>query len=483
MNGKPVSQLSRTQRASRWTLLALVLWVLCAAPADAADWRKGKWFISWDNTLTYGVSYRTDDPDERIIGLANGGSAFSVNGDDGNLNYDTGIWSNAFQLTTELEIDYNNFGMFFRGWGFYDYESEKGDRARTELSEAALDRVGSRFELRDAYAWYRFRIGQQPAEVRAGQQVINWGESTFIQGGLNVINPVDVAVLRTPGADLRNALLPLGVVWGSFSLTTNTTLEAFYEYEWDEIEIDPPGSYFSTNDFAGDGGQYVYLGFGSSPDIPPFPDPSAPLRPFLAVPRAQDQTPDDGGQYGLSLRWLVPNLGDTEFGFYFMNYNSRLPTINGRTGTVAGATTAGTIIGATPGIVTATLTWLASNPGDIPGAVQAGTVAGVTAGAPQGASTAISATKTSSCTASATTRRSGPRAWPCRVSSRTGKTPRCRSTTSSSCSRRSSRSIPRLRPVPARARSRPSPEWTTARCSRPRSPASSSRTPPSSRRR
>jgi hypothetical protein len=403
MNGKPVSQRSRWRRGSSWTLLGLFLAALCVTPARSADWRKGKWFISFDNTVTYGVSYRLDDPDERIIGLVNGGSAFSVNGDDGNLNYDTGIFSNALQLTSELEVDHKNFGAFFRGWGFYDYENKKGDRARTPLSEAALDRVGSRYELRDAYAWYKFRIGQQPAEIRAGQQVISWGESTFIQGGINIINPVDVTALRTPGAELRNGLLPVGTVWGSFSLSTNTTLELFYEYEWEEIEIDPPGSYFSTNDFAGDGGELVYLGFGSSPDIPPYPDPSDPSRPFLAVPRESDVTADDGGQYGVALRWFVPALGQTEFGFYYIDYNSRLPTINGRTGTVAGLTTFGTIVTTAPAIVVATQTWLLMNPGDIPGAIQAGTVAGVTAGAPQGASTAIAATSATGGDMSSTT--------------------------------------------------------------------------------
>ncbi len=385
-------QLSRRRRYPGLVLLGLLVWGLCATPAYSADWRKDQWFISWDNTLTYGLSYRTGDQDPAIIGLTNGGTAFSVNGDNGNLNYDKGIWSNIFQLTSELEVKYKNFGMFFRGWGFYDFENENQDRARTPLSESALDRVGKRVELRDAYAWLRFRIGQKPAEVRAGRQVVNWGESTFIQGGTNIINPVDVTALRTPGAELRNALLPVGLLWGSFSLSNNTTLEAFYEYEWEEIILDPSGSYFSTSDFVGAGGDMVFLAFGSSPDVPPWPDPSDPNRPFLAVPRGPDIDAGDGGQYGVAFRWLVPALGDTEFGFYFVNYHSRLPTINGRTGTAAGLLTAGTIGAAATPIVGATLNWLGMFPGDIPGAIAAGTAAGVMAGAPQGASTAIAGT-------------------------------------------------------------------------------------------
>ena len=77
MDGMSVSQLSRWRRVSSWTFLCLFLGVFCATPVPAADWRKNKWFISWDNRFTIGTSYRLDDPDPRIIGLANGGTAFS----------------------------------------------------------------------------------------------------------------------------------------------------------------------------------------------------------------------------------------------------------------------------------------------------------------------------------------------------------------------------------------------------------------------
>jgi hypothetical protein len=57
----------------------------------------------------------------------------------------------------------------------------------------------------------------------------------------------------------------------------------------------------------------------------------------MSVPRGETIKPDDGGQYGLALRLFVPSWGGTEFGFYYLNYHSRLPTINGVTGTIAGA--------------------------------------------------------------------------------------------------------------------------------------------------
>ncbi len=135
------------------------------------------------------------------------------------------------------------------------------------------------------------------------------------------------------------------MVWASVDLSQNLSIEGFYEYEWEPIVIDPPGTYFSTNDFAGLGGETVYLAFASFPDTgdrPWFIPPSQTVDyPFMGVPRGETQNAEDDGQFGLALRWFLPSLGGTEFGFYYVNYHSRLPTINGVTGTIPGAIAAG----------------------------------------------------------------------------------------------------------------------------------------------
>ena len=223
-----------------------------------------KW--SWGNQITYGIGFRLRDPDQRLIGKVAGGSAFSVNGDDGNQNYNTGVFTNAVKISSEFQFSYKNFGGFVRGFAFYDIENENGDRARTPLSDAAKDRVGSRAEIRDAFAYLRFSLGPQPGEIRAGWQVINWGESTFIQGGINAINPFDVSVLRVPGSELRDALLPVGAVKFSIKPSSSTSIEGFYQYTWEDLKVDPVGSYFSTTDLAGAGATKVMLGFGAAPD-------------------------------------------------------------------------------------------------------------------------------------------------------------------------------------------------------------------------
>lgn len=335
MSRKPESRMVLTRNSALITLAAALVLLSFAPPGEAADLSRAGYKLKVDSTLSWGARTRVEDRDESLIGLPSGGTAFSVNGDDGNLNFGTGLVSNNLRATVDVDFAYKNFGAFVRGRGFYDYEIEEGDRDRTPLHPDAMDWVGSRAELLDAFLWAKWGGGQ----VRAGRQVLNWGESTFTQGGLSSINPIDVATIRVPGAELREAYRPSGMVWGSVDLTSSLSAEAFYQYDWEETVIDPAGTYFSTSDFAGLGGEYVFLAFASFPDTgetPWFVTPAV-SRPFMGVPHGTDREPEDGGQYGAALRWFVDSLAGTEFGFYYVNYHSRLPVVNALTGTLQGA--------------------------------------------------------------------------------------------------------------------------------------------------
>lgn len=303
---------------------------------QAIDFDYGELFGSLDTTVSYGQNYRVQSRDSDLIGIANGGNAFSVNGDDGNLNYDTGLISSTLKFTTELELNYRNFGAFIRGTGFRDFLNDDSRHTeRTPLDKEAIELVGEDLKLLDAYVWAGFDIGSIPVDIRLGEQVISWGESTFIQNSINTINPVDVSKLRVPGAELKEALVPVGIVSVAAGLTDTISAEVFYQYDYERVLIDPPGSYFSTNDFVGNYGQCAVLGFGFVPDRPliGIGDATTTTCDFvgtsaLAAPRVPDDRPEEGGQYGASLHWYSEALNDTEFGFYYINYHSRLPVIN-----------------------------------------------------------------------------------------------------------------------------------------------------------
>ena len=309
------------------TLLSIAITTLNTSSTHAFTFSNGELEGSLDTTISYGARWRLQDRDNAIIGIANGGTAYSVNGDDGNLNYDKGLVSNVIKITPEMVLRFRNYGAFVRGTYFYDFEVMGNDTARTPLSDAAKGEVGEKAELLDAYVWGSWNPGEKPLDVRIGNQVVNWGESTFIQGGMNSINPVNVNSLRVPGAELREALKPVPRLWANFGATDKVSVEGFYQTHWEETIIDPVGSYFSSSDLAGKGAEKVVLGFGSAPDNPAFPT--------TAVPRGDTREAKDGGEYGISMNYLTNS--DTEFGFYFVNYHSRLPIISAQTGSVAGA--------------------------------------------------------------------------------------------------------------------------------------------------
>ena len=331
----------RFSSSSQYSFIVYLIGIVLVCPAYAADFSYGDLYGSFDTTVSYGQSYRVQSRASELIGIANGGTGFSVNGDDGNLNYDTGLISTTLKFTSELDLRYKNFGAFVRGTGFRDFQNDDpNDTVRTPLSDQAIDLVGKDLKLLDAYVWSNFNLGTMPFSIRLGEQVLSWGESTFIQNGINTINPVDVSKLRVPGAELKEALVPVGIVSASAGLTDEFNLEGFYQYDYERVLIDPPGSYFSTNDFVGNGGNCAVLGFGLAPDYPLLPlgitSSACDLGLPFAAPRAPDDRPEEGGQYGVALRWFSSILNNTEFGFYFINYHSRLPVINAFQATIAG---------------------------------------------------------------------------------------------------------------------------------------------------
>jgi Protein of unknown function (DUF1302) len=326
--------------------LAPVLLVVLAAsaatqPARAIELRSDDAGIAGnlDTTVTVGASLRVQDRDDDLIGVANGGRANSINVDDGNLNFDKGdLTSLAAKVTHELDLNWRNFGFFGRLFYFYDAAIMDLEPERTEFTSEAKDAAGRDIELLDAYGTGDFMVASRPLSVRFGNQVINWGESTFIQNGINIINPVDVTKLRVAGAELRDALEPVLALDASLGLTETLSLEGFWQFEEKTTEIEPAGTFFSTNDFASPGGQRVFLGFGQPPitDNPPLPPGSDPLRIGTSIPRSSDNEAKDAGQFGLALRYFAQQLNDTEFGLYYIRHHSRLPIISARTGTLAG---------------------------------------------------------------------------------------------------------------------------------------------------
>ena len=178
--------------------------------------------------------------------------------------------------------------------------------------------AGGDIDILDAFVYGDFTLADQPVTVRLGRQVVNWGESMFISGGINSYMPVDVQALRTPGSEIKEALLPEGSAFASIGLPANFSVEGFYTFDYERTRLDACGTFFSTTDAACEGGAYVLSTSAYGTD-----DPDTAT---AVVRRIADDEAKDQGQFGIALRnyasWLN---GGTELGVYFVNYHSKLP--------------------------------------------------------------------------------------------------------------------------------------------------------------
>lgn len=326
--------------------------------AQAFQVRSGDWTTSLDTTVSYGVSYRMEGQDDKLIARANGGSGSNsglINSDDGNLNFRNGdLFSEMVKVVSEMDLRYQErHGVFIRGRAFYDFELEDDSRRHREISDGGLDEAGSSIDLLDAFVYGSWTVGERDLNARLGRQVINWGEGLFYQNGIGATNPVDINALRAPGSEVKEAYMPTFMVYGSYELRDNLTLEGYWQpgKAWEASKIDPCGTYFSTLDPLGEDCEYLSaaplqeqitgrvgeaLAFDSPAAAQAWANSLAPglvnnlLRGYIPttfIPRGQDIDGDDSAQYGLALRWYVPELNDTELGFYYLRYNMQVPMI------------------------------------------------------------------------------------------------------------------------------------------------------------
>ncbi len=332
-------------------LFVLILAFISATPKSVNaidfDLLSGRVTGRLDTTVSAGLAWRVSERDLSIIGTTNGGTGHSLNGDDGNLNYDKGdIFSENFKVLHEITFDYEDYFMFVRGFYFMDFAVQEGDvlmPGRPALNGTAERFAGRNAVLLDAYVRKDFGSLDNPLTLTLGSQVINWGESTFIQNGINTVNPVDLGKLRAAGSEIKEALVPIPALKFDYDLSDTLSLQGFYQLGWRPTRLEPIGTFFSVTDIASQGGNYVLLGFGVDDQIvdTPVPGPigsnpgyNAPVG--VRVQRTGDRTPGDMGQYGISARWFAEDLGGTEFGIYYTHLHSRLPIISAITGTAAG---------------------------------------------------------------------------------------------------------------------------------------------------
>lgn len=336
------------------------------------------------NCVAFGTFCQEVDGKENFDG--------SINTDDGRMNFDNGdMFSAVTKMTSDVFFSTNSgWSALFRVNAFYDAVLDDDESFERDTNGFGYRDAVADLQMLDAYVSLDTDIGNLPATIRVGRQVINWGESTFFLGGNSVFSPIDVGALRRPGAEIKEALLPVEAVYGSVALTENLSLEAYYG-GWEEFRLDAGGTFNSNGDFVDGGGangDRIFSGGSARSGSRIVCNPSeltaagmaasaefavAILNQGVVDPNANvtnaagDGCGDKGhsdalashavgaSEYnrknsndyaystlidrdegeeslGLALRYYAENLNSTEFGLYYQKYDSRIPYFNVQTG-------------------------------------------------------------------------------------------------------------------------------------------------------
>ncbi len=353
MTIRPKSQqnlLCKPERLSGLSLgIAAALMSLAGASQAAEINLENGWSGSLNTTISVGTSIRAQSQDSGLYSAGSGVAAGKTvtgtggsNTDSGNLNYDKGdAFSTLLKVSSDLSLSKGDAGIFARVKAWYDYALKDQNvnvgnhandwTANSKLSDSGFDNLQkfSGIALLDAYVYNSYEVDGKPLQVRLGNQVINWGESLFIQG-INVVNPIDLSALRKPGAEIKDAFLPVPSVSANLSLGEGRSLEAFYQFETSPSNIDSCGTYFGVVET-----QLTTSAGKPCSEILTTTSTSAGNRlsalggAFLPMGPGVD---GDKGQFGVALRLPSDSL-DADIGIYAAQITSRIPYIVGYTGT------------------------------------------------------------------------------------------------------------------------------------------------------
>lgn len=271
---------------------------------------------SFDSTISMGMGIRAQSPDCGLVvrgatgsGAPSGCTTIAGVGDQGNINYAKGdafttYLKGTHELLVKLPDDWKFMGRVswlkdFSASNTTGYVSAAtGPNGYTaSLSDEARDDLKFKARVLDLWVSKEFSIGEQRARVRVGNQVISWGESLFLPGGINQTNAMDIMRLSQPGTQLKEVFLPAPIVSFATGLGNGVNVEAYVQGKWNDNYFPPTGSYWS---------QLNGLGKGDA---------------AYGIPKRNAK---NSGQYGAAVRWQ-PADTQLNLGFYAMAYHDKAP--------------------------------------------------------------------------------------------------------------------------------------------------------------
>ena len=264
--------------------------------------------FDWRLNMSYGLGVRLENPSP-------------VLNTDGNNNFKKGaLTANRLGAVWESKLSKGDSGFVLNASTFYDdvYHGSNDNSSRfistpgpvNEFNSAAKRYGGGYSRLLDTYAYTSFNLGESRATVRLGKQVVNWGESNLFANIASAQGPSDAAKAASPGAEVKEILLPEDQISASLEVNSKLSLLAHYQFGFHETLLPAPGMYTSTSNALGPGASCLGVYMGAN---------------CAGLKRGNDIRPSSTGQWGVGGRYRVTD--ETEVGLYYLNYNDRTPSL------------------------------------------------------------------------------------------------------------------------------------------------------------
>jgi hypothetical protein len=272
--------------------------------------------INLETTISYTGALRVNSP------------SAVLKSEDGDANFQHGIVTNLISAVPVLDIRDGDYGAHLSGQFYLNtpylgtnqndltpYSSAIYTGKQTDFTSATRNVDGENAQLLDAFVFgqHTFADGQT-IQMKVGRSVLFWGQSLFfagdsIAGGQAPINVVSAQNLINPQS--QQIFMPVGQAIVTYQPLPGTTIQAYYQFEWEHDYFQGAGAYFNGFSTLDKGAGYLTLVNGGT-----FTE---------GLTRTKDLDPEhQNGQFGLSLQQEV---GIWDLGVYGERFDAKGPEI------------------------------------------------------------------------------------------------------------------------------------------------------------
>ena len=295
-----------------------ILMLGAGRPAAAATLKLGDFTITLQSTLGYTFGERTAPVNNELA---------TLNSDDGDRNFRSGVIANRFQTLEQLNISDGDYGLRASALAYIDtvyLQNSKNNSPNTFNSfgigpqgfpSGTVANEGRKIEplALFIYGAEDFDGGNQKLSWQLGRQTITWGESLFSLDGISGLQaPVDAYqgdLLPNPQA--QALFLPTGAFSAAYQFANGVSIDGYWQFEFEPDILPGVGSFFSTSDEIGPGAQRILA--------------STISEGAASINRAPDIRPKNGlDQFGFAAH---DSIGNYEVGAYFVRGIPKGPNV------------------------------------------------------------------------------------------------------------------------------------------------------------